>query len=240
MDIDMQQTIHRHAWDLIPWLVNGSTGAAERLQVEEHLRDCADCRDEYVFQSRLRDGIGVHTGAVSAPHPALQKLFARIDAEDAVTGPSNTTRRRAGHDGRRGWMRRRVRWLAAAVVVQSIGLAVIGAWLYGYTSAPPAGDAHYATLSRGGGRPAPSVIRFVPSPTLTLGAVQSILQDAQVHIVESNAGGTIYGLAFDDGSDARQGGIAHAQRIEATLARLRARHGVLLAEPIVRGKDEAR
>ncbi|MFI4969082.1 MAG: zf-HC2 domain-containing protein [Lysobacterales bacterium] len=236
----MQPIAHRQAWDLIPWLVNDSIDAGERRRVEEHLRDCADCRDEFAFQHRLRAGMAAHAGVAHAPQPALRRLLSRIDAEDthalqAGTAPQARPDRRL----QRGGMRRRTRWLAAAAVAQSIGLVVLGALLFARDHMPaadaPASDAPYATLTRGDVRPPAAAIRFVPSPTLTLGALQSILGDAHVRLVESNAGGTIYALALDDTTDAPAAGTT--QRIETVLARLRAQPGVLLAEPIARGTE---
>ena len=46
-------SMHRHTWDQIPWIVNGSVSETERQVVESHLESCADCREELEFQRRL-------------------------------------------------------------------------------------------------------------------------------------------------------------------------------------------
>ena len=47
-------SVHRLAWDQIPWIVNGSLSETERLVVESHLQACADCREEFEFQRLQR------------------------------------------------------------------------------------------------------------------------------------------------------------------------------------------
>ena len=35
-------SVHRQAWDLIPWIVNGSAPESEWRAVQPHLESCAD------------------------------------------------------------------------------------------------------------------------------------------------------------------------------------------------------
>ncbi len=228
---------HRRTWDLIPWLVNDSIGVDERRLLEDHLRECADCRDEFAFQCRLRAGMAVEAATEHSPRPALQRLLARIDAEDSRVSNDRPVAR-AKHlrltRKQRGVMRRRMRWLAIALATQAAGLILVGTLLYRQDRSPDAG-VRYQTLSRASDDSSAAAIRFVPSPTLTVGALQAILGGAQVHIVQSNAGGTIYGLALDDTADTTPDvARAQSQRVDVALARLRAQDGVLLAEPIAR------
>lgn len=206
---------HRQIWELIPWVVNGSAGAAERQTVEDHLRQCADCRDEYAFQSRLRAGIaedGVD-GDERQAQDGLRRLLARIDLE-SDTDRSDRTGARAP---RRQHLLQRV--LIAAVLVQGIGLAVLAPLLLQREDP----RTEYRTLTSTPTQPSSAMIRLVPAPTLTLAELQAMLGAEDLRIVESNAGGSIYGLAFESG------GAADATR---TVERLRAYRGVLLAEPI--------
>ncbi|MBO9664162.1 zf-HC2 domain-containing protein [Dokdonella sp.] len=210
--------LHRQLWDLIPWVVNGSADAAERQALEEHLPQCADCREEYAFQTRLHAGIAVE--APDAPESdaqaGLRRLFARIDASadaDAFqTAVSNATQPRRFRLGSRG--------LIAAVVVQAVGLALFAALLLQRERA----GAHYETLTSTPAQASHATIRLVPAPTLTLAELQTILVAEKLQIVESNASGSIYGLA--PGADAPA--VATAQTIE----HLRRQPGILLAEPI--------
>jgi hypothetical protein len=45
---------HSRAFELLPWLVNGSLSAAERDAVEQHVRNCLSCHRELKEQQRLR------------------------------------------------------------------------------------------------------------------------------------------------------------------------------------------
>ncbi|WP_257387976.1 zf-HC2 domain-containing protein, partial [Tahibacter caeni] len=95
---------HTQTWDLIPWVVNGTATAAQRARVEQHLRDCADCRREFALQQQFQAGLcdDAETAELD-PRPGLDRLLARIDA-DAVPLPAATsTANRAG-----GWLP----WLA--------------------------------------------------------------------------------------------------------------------------------
>lgn len=215
--------LHRQIWDLIPWVVNGSADAGERERVEEHLRECADCRDEYAFQVRLQAGIAADVADAPEPdpQPALRRLLARIDldpqreADAALRAPGSPRR----------WPRGRV--LAAVVFAQAIGLALLAAVLLRQERGDA--DARYRTLTRAAEDNAAATIRFVPAPTLTLAELQTMLADAGLHIVDSR--GSIYALA-----PATDRGAATA----AAIAHLRAQPGVLLAEPIAKPADEAR
>lgn len=218
---DDERTGHRRAWDLIPWVVGGSASAVERRTVEQHAAGCADCRDEIAFHHQLRAGMVAE--AAHDPEPALQRLLARIDqANDTApvwVSPGSTPPVRGP-----AWSR----WLAAAVVVQAIGLAA----LIGVVWERPS-SADYQTLSRPPEPPATATaaasIRLVPVPSLALVEFQALLARADVQVVNSSADASIFSL------DQRPG---TTRTIAETLQVLRAEPGVLLAEPIV-GADGA-
>lgn len=206
----MQSPQHRQTWDLIPWLVNGSASASDRALAEAHLAACADCRDEYAFQSRVHAGLGVEAAVAGEPGPAFERLLERIDREQAAQSiPAYEPRQR-----------RLLRGLAAAVVVQAIGFAALGAWSIGHRRADDAPA--YRTLSTPEAEPAAASLRFVPSPELSVGQLQRLLGENGLHVVGSNEGGTIYTLAP----------VAPGRTDADVIARLRAAPGVLLVEPI--------
>ena len=222
----VQDRSHGRAWDLIPLAINGTAPADELAFIEAHLRDCADCRDEYAFQLRLRAGMqATATGSEEHARPALQRLFERIDEEDREAPresrgvPARERRVRA-----RRPRSRQVRWLGAAVVAQAFALALLGASLLERPSpAGPAATATYETLSS---TPAGGIatIRLVPAPTLSLAELKAVLAENGLRVVAVNEDGSIYSLApATSGNAARQAEM---------LAQLRARPGVLLAEPI--------
>jgi hypothetical protein len=243
--MDSPSLSHRQTWDLIPWIVNDSATTADRERIEEHLRTCMDCRDEYAFQSQLHAGMTVESTSEHDPQPAFRRLLARIDgdrADDGVnpdaaihaTQPATGRRQGLSARGRSRWTRYQARVLVAAVIAQSVGLVLLGALLLGRDRAPDS-NARYETLSHTSASAGAATIRFVPMPTLTVGAMQAILAEAKVRIVESNQGSSIYGLAPDPGSQSAETTETPAERATKTavaLARLRAQQGVLLAEPI--------
>ena len=238
---------HRHTWDVIPWLVNGTAAPADRALADEHLRTCANCRDELAFQSQVHAGMNVSTAAVHEGKPALDRLFARIDAESknqqnfAIEASSNETSYannplHAWHaPSRLKWTRYRARLLAAIVTAQTVGLVLLGVLLLRQEQLPNP-IARYETLSQASASAGPATIRFVPMPSLTVGAMQAMLADAKLRIVESNQGSSIYGLAPEPNTQsdaAEDSSMARAASTAEAVARLRNQSGVLLVEPIV-------
>lgn len=233
--------IHRQTWDLIPWLVNDTLDDVQRALAESHLRECADCREELAFQRRVQAGILEDAPTVEAVSPvSMARFFERIDAEDAaypsgrhidplsgeVVPPAATMSR----GGRRP---RLAHLLAAAVIVEAIGLIGLGTMLAGQRSATDAAS-NFVTLSQDVQPATGARIRLVPSPTLSVAELQSLLGAAGLRIVESNAGGTILALGF--AAPETTATVAHApegRRVEVALQRLRENSGVLLAEPIL-------
>jgi hypothetical protein len=216
----MQSLQHRQTWDLIPWLVNGTASPVERSLAEAHLAICTDCRDEYAFQARLGAGLAVDVVTDGPLQPALDQLLARIDVEEA-----NTVARPPLV---RPQLVRMTRILAAAVIVQAIGLAVLGSWALERSRS--ADEAPYRTLSTTAIDAPEATIRFVPSPELSVGQMQRLLADNGLRVANANEGGTIFALAPST--------PAHPTASTGeVVARLRAAAGVLLAEPIARDAD---
>ena len=216
---------HRQTWDLLPWIVNGTATADDRRRVETHLSECSDCRDEFALQSQLHAGINVETAASRSAQPALQRLLARIDTSegDAPDTQVHWEDPRTFVGGTRG-SPRWVQALVAAVVVQAIGLSLLGALLLEHTpSASNRSGAGYETLSSAPSVSSSASIRLVPSATLTIAALQALLAESDLRIVETSGNNAIFGVA-----------AASARPIDvpAVIARLRADPGVKLAEPI--------
>lgn len=192
---------HRRAWEAIPWRVNGRIDDAERAVLEAHLRECRDCRDELALQERVRDELARQPGPAADIDASLARLWQRIDAQDAM---------RPAADPARTW----VRWLAAAVIVESVALAaLIGANVGG--AAP-----EYRTFSTPPAAGAPA-IRAVFAADLPLGELQALLERAHLQIVAGPTGLGVYTLA------PRPEG-----HHEAALDLLRADARVRFAEPI--------
>lgn len=115
---------HAEAWDLLPWLANGRISAADREWVDAHVQTCGDCRAELAAQRVLATSLGRASTAPavddSEEQRSFDRLWARIEAAEAAAPAAPT----AAVASRR--VSRPVRWLAAAVIVQGIGLALFG------------------------------------------------------------------------------------------------------------------
>jgi hypothetical protein len=234
--------VHRQTWDLIPWLINETLDDAQREIVESHLCECADCREELAFQHSVHAGIAEDFSTADATAPAaLSRLFERIDAEDGAIpsgiefDPLEADVARPVALSTRGDRRLRLsHLLAAAVIVEALGLVGLGTMLAGQRDALSS-VSNYATLSESVHAMPGASIRLVPSPTLNVGALQSLLGDAGLRIIDSNAGATIFALGFESSAAPPANDVpdARRRRVDEALRQLRANSGVLLAEPIL-------
>ncbi len=202
-------TLHRRAWDAIPWVVAGTASEQDTRLVREHLPRCADCQAEWQFQTQVQAGLKAGAPAICpAPDAALTRLMHRIDeAPSAAAGPPAA--RPAGMPASTG------RWLMAAVLVQAVALGVSGmAWWQ--TS-----GADYQTLTDAPARDMVPNLRVVPAPELDFAALQSLLAKHQLVIVGTDAAGLYLSLAAADGN---------AASAQAALPALRAHPGLRLVE----------
>jgi anti-sigma factor RsiW len=217
-------TAHQLAAEQIPWYVNGSLEAAAASRLAAHLEECTQCRGDYQAQVRLYEAMQADGTLVFAAEPSFQKLMGRIgdgaDARALLGGPMPAapplrmpTKRRATF--------RVAQWLAAAVVVEALGLGY-GAWAWHahtVTAAP------YVTLTSA----EPSYhssprIRVVFRSGLSVQGLGSLLRQAGAHIIDGPTAANVYTLGFADA--AITPGV-----VERRAAALRANDDVLFAEP---------
>ena len=80
--VRLDPAAHKVADALLPWFVNGTLDADERTLVEQHLAECARCRDEAEW---LRDLHAACIAGEAAPGAsrAFHKLRSRLDAPRA-------------------------------------------------------------------------------------------------------------------------------------------------------------
>jgi Putative zinc-finger len=117
---------HAEAWALLPFLANGRIEAADREWVDAHVATCAECRAELAAQRKVeaqmnRDGAAPAEAAEE--QKSFNKLWARIEASESLTAITTSPVAGTSMPSRAS---RTVRWLAAAVVVQAVGLGVLG------------------------------------------------------------------------------------------------------------------
>ncbi|HUK02918.1 MAG TPA: zf-HC2 domain-containing protein [Steroidobacteraceae bacterium] len=216
---------HELAAQRIPWLVNGTLSAAETLELEEHLADCASCRADLEEQRSVRESMRAESPVVFAGEASFQKLAARLDGgAPRRIGARISAPRRAPLRANVA-----VRWLAAAAVLEAVVLGY-GAFVW-HGAATTALPAPYVTLSS----PVPSYagtqrIRVVFAPDLTLGQLQMVLRGVQAHIIDGPTEANVYTLGFAPAA-------AKAGQLEARLEALRADARVRFAEPVAGGSD---
>jgi hypothetical protein len=189
---------HEQVLALIPWVVNGTATAEQAATARAHLAQCASCRSEYDRHNQLYGVLHEEGSVVFTAEHSFQKLMARIDAAEystqaiepaaAAAAPAPAAaapRRRPAMSGVRV-----VQWLAAAVIVQAIGLG-FSAWLWHsraplyetLTQAPV--DYHNGALVR---------VRFAPG--VTLGELQGVLHTAGAQIASGPTDTGLYTLAL--------------------------------------------
>lgn len=206
--------IHEKAWELIPWFVNGRLSNEDAMLVEAHLASCARCRDECAVQAQIHDAIRDKDSIAFASDASYRKLSDRIDA-------SRERRAVAG--------RPLVKWLVAAVVVESVGLVAWGAWSWHSAAQRDASAARYVTLSKAAGGTASTAssdwVRVVFAADATLEDVQSLLLSVDARLVDGPTENGVYTIAFGDAP------LADTERVNA----LRASPLVRFAEPVFVG-----
>lgn len=213
---------HARTWAMLPWLVNGRATGDDQARAQAHLAHCDDCRAEWQAQQQLAQALQgsepVATGLPDA-ETGLQRLMGRLDhlpqpQPRPTAEPSSPPPGPGGAPARLpGWL-----WpaLAAAVVVQAVGLVVLGGQLL--QRDPGA----YTPLSQ----PAPVAAarwRVLPDAAMTLGQWQDLLLAHDLVVVNGPNSAGAYALA-----PRQPQGLPDAD----TLARLRNHPGVRLAEPL--------
>jgi len=172
---------HAEAWALLPWLANGRLPTADREWVEAHVQGCAECRAELAAQRLVasevnREGADSPPAAASEEQRSFNKLWARIEAAESAATPA--TRSTAAASVPRS--SRTVRWLAAAVVVQAIGLGVLGMVVNnGRTGA----GHELVTVASVEPRPHAPAVRVVFEPGTSIATINTLLSHQGLSIV---------------------------------------------------------
>lgn len=197
---------------LIPWYVNGTLGASQRSILERHLEECAVCRADLSLEREVHASMAVVPSIEYIPAASLKRLSARLD--DAMDRPGRIGAS-AGVDGpghadglddigasgdidvqttHRGiWARRWSGAIAAsvAIVVVALGLVVGDRG----DSNDRMGSASYHTVTNARPTVRGEVIRAVFAPGITLVDLQSLLDEAQLRIVDGPTEAGVYSLA---------------------------------------------
>jgi anti-sigma factor RsiW len=181
-----QPITHSRAFELLPWLVNGSLGADERDAVEQHVRSCLSCHRELKEQQRLRTALRAQPVVHISPQTGFEKLARSLEGEPVLSERSATARPLDAF----------LRFAAVAAA----GLLVVGGLLW---LAPARydtrGDAAYETLASGRQATRGELdVVFVQS--ITAAQIQSLLEEIDGSIAAGPTEAGRYRVRLHDAS----------------------------------------
>lgn len=156
-----------HPDELLPWYANDTLEPAERATVDEHLRDCAQCRDEIVFLRALRRGVK------AVGHNVPGELGLKRLLRDVRTQPAQ-----------RSWWRPALAAAAMVIVVQGVLLGVF--WPRDSGITPLSAPKHDGNIVQ---------IQF--QPTATEAQIRALLQQTGATLVDGPGALGIYRIALD-------------------------------------------
>jgi hypothetical protein len=156
---------HDRAFELLPWLANGTLSGGERDAVEQHARSCIACRRELKEQQALYAAARARRTADVSAEAGFERLTRELDAAPAARPP---------------W---RARYASAApfAVAAAAGLAVLAVLLW-FTPVPPLGDSGYSTLATSSAGDA-ALLDIVFSDDATAAEMQELLDGIGGEIV---------------------------------------------------------
>jgi len=214
---------HAEAWALLPWLATGRIAPEDREWVESHVSSCAECRAELTAQRMIatqvqRDGGVSPAPAASDEQRSFNKLWARVEASEAAT-PAVDARGAVGASR----SSRTVRWLAAAVVVQAIGLGVLGVSLRG--SGTPD---NFETVAKAEPRINAPAVRLVFAPSASMSTINTLLSHQGLSIVSGpGAAGNFTAVLSADA-------VASGASAESVASVISKDPNVTFAQPVAR------
>ena len=193
----MTELAHERAFELLPWLVNGTLGGAESDAVEAHARACIACLRERKHQQRLHAALR----AASTTDVSAEAGFDRLERD---LGPS---------------VRKRRHWRSYAsagpfAVAAAAGIAVLAILLW-FTPLPGIDhDGAYTTLATPPAAAAP-LLDVVFAEDTTAAEIRALLEDIGGEIVAgpSELGRYSVRVAGDRADAARLGELL--ERLEA-------------------------
>jgi anti-sigma factor RsiW len=178
--IKFEGSVHAEADRLLPWYINGTLDEGERVQVEQHLAECAQCQREATWLRTLQNG------------------FAEQALKDHTFSTGRRPRRKAETpvSARSAWstQRRRGRWLSWLAGVQAAVILVLGAIVFWPQHAT------YRTLSAPDDRGPLLVVAF--DPHISEAQMRELIRAQDARIVGGPTEGGAYVLRVPDGHEA--------------------------------------
>jgi hypothetical protein len=196
------------AWEAMPWVLQNSATQEQSEWLKNHLAHCESCRAEFAQQTRLQRAMSLPSDISVDANAGLDRLLSRLDAPQLQE--AMPIRSRHGN-----WL---ARAMVAAVLVQAIGIGVLGVKLWSTDN-----SAQYRTLSSQDSVPvAAGAIRVVPDASMTLTQWNALLHSLHLQVVGGPNDVGAYTVV-----PARSASMA-----QHTLQQLRATPGIQLAEPV--------
>lgn len=190
---------HDRVIDLLTWFVNGTLDTSEQRRVLQHIEQCSTCRHELELQQRVRDAIAQPSKVEFAPQTSFNKLWDRINVEDAKE--KMPSRIAVMNVRPHRWPRLRVRWMPLALATQLlviIGLLIV--LVYGGRT--EYGAAAYRTVTTNSSsdvqRP---IIHVVFDDATRLSDVKDILSKAGIEVVSGPTNAGVYSLTPERSRD---------------------------------------
>lgn len=216
---------HEESWLLLPWLANGRLSPRERLDVEEHLSECAACTEELARQRLMCRLLTEPERVTYAPGPSFRKLMDRIDGHaspEPRVRPSTAARAPAASAA--VWRAPRLAW--AASLVLAVGFAAVATTTYRWAQTP------YVTHTAAG-HASPGVLHVAFERSLPIGELEQMLRAAGARVVEGPDATGIFGIApVSAAADAGTAAGAVSPEMHALAARMRADQRVRWVEPL--------
>lgn len=192
------------AWEAMPDALQGDLTARQGEWLDGHLARCEPCRGQFAQQQRLQRAMSLPVDLPIDAEAGLQRLLSRLDTPEIPQAPLP---RPAGL---------MTRALVAAMLLQAIGLGVMGARLWSLEPAPA-----YRTLGQDVAPSPAGAIRLVPDPAMKLADWDALLDGNGLRVVAGPNQAGAYTV------------VPHPEaKRETLLQRLRATGGILLAEPV--------
>jgi hypothetical protein len=176
-----------------------------------------------------REGAALPASAASDEQRSFNKLWSRIEAAEAASASASASVPIIGTgSAARPAPRasRTVRWLAAAVVVQAIGLGVLATTVF--RSSSGSGAEEFTTVSTVDARGHAPAVRIVFTPEASIATINTLLTHQGLSIV--NGPGTSGNYTAELSADAVASG-ASAESVAAVISR---DPNVSFAQPVAR------
>ena len=202
---------HRDAQELLAWYVTGKLEADEQARVGAHLAGCAECQRDLAFQRKLEAGIAAMPVDVEQGWARLREL---AEADEAQAEPAPA--KRAARFGRQGVGY--LGWGIAASLAVALGATLMPTAATQLAQNEAGGGTYHALGAAPTAAPGNMIVIF--RPDVTEAEMRDALRAANARLVDGPTAADAYVLT-----------TPAAQR-SAALALLKARHEIVLAEPM--------